>query len=266
MKVRTFPFKRTEPRIQSTMDDPLREIPLMYHFLPLADPINPDLPQIVDHFFMDNRMYLIEPYNEKATLKLHLLCLYQPLQLKEKMKIFRQLITTVNKLHTIEYAHRNLTFDNIYYSSGTYTLSIDGFNFACHSSDHKFHPTFYTINRAYAAPEMILFGYAAVGEYINGDARTADIWSLGVILLELVTGYRLWDVPHAIYDICYSSFVDQGITITQYICQFFNPNNQDLLPPEPILTLLEKMLQIDPDNRWTLSQVIDYVNQYYGHE
>jgi serine/threonine protein kinase len=255
MKVRIFHF---QPRLQSTMDSALREIPLMYHFMQLADPINPDLPQIVDHFLIGNRIHIVEPcdMNKRSFVNY---CNQLPVD--AKMILFRLLLRSLNKLHSVRYAHRNLTLDNIYYSVSTNTVSIDGFEFVCQTTEHKYHPRLHNINRAYAAPEMVLFDVRLLGQDINGDARSTDIWSLGLILFELLTCYRLWNFPNIAFDVYYFYFVSQGGSIRNYIQTYLPPT---LLPNEPHLVLLENMLQINPNDRWTIANVIDYVNQHFG--
>jgi serine/threonine protein kinase len=249
-------FNHFERNIQVNMDDPLREIALMYHFMDLVDSVNPDLPQIQDHFSIENRVYIVEPFEESRKPLIGYL-LDNQLSFESTMNIFKRLLLTVNKLHTVAYAHRNLNLENIYYSVETNTVAIDEFEFVCQVTEHKYHLRLMGINPIHAAPEIsqASIQYQHINDHIASDARAADIWSLGIILFELLTHRGPWQSA-TIHDIQY--FLIQSRSLREYI-ELCLP---DIILPNYLIKLLGNMLQIDPNNRWSIAQVIDFVNDH----
>uniref|UniRef100_A0A8C5R7R7 mitogen-activated protein kinase n=1 Tax=Leptobrachium leishanense TaxID=445787 RepID=A0A8C5R7R7_9ANUR len=114
--------------------------------------------------------------------------------------------------------------------------------------------TGYVVTRWYRAPEVIL-------NWMHYN-QTVDIWSVGCILAEMITGHVLfpggdcilWNMLYTHYEIQQSYFII-SITFTAF---FFH--STFLLE----IDLLEKMLELDPESRITATQCLahPYLEEY----
>ncbi|XP_030071515.1 testis-specific serine/threonine-protein kinase 3-like [Microcaecilia unicolor] len=101
----------------------------------------------------------------------------------EARRIFKQIVQAVTCCHGQGIAHRDLKCENILMTSKN-TPKLTDFGFATFINGNILSST-YCGSTAYAAPE-ILQGQPY-------DAFKADIWSLGVVLYLMVTGYMPFD-------------------------------------------------------------------------
>ncbi|XP_029473165.1 testis-specific serine/threonine-protein kinase 6-like [Rhinatrema bivittatum] len=101
----------------------------------------------------------------------------------EARRIFMQIVQAVTYCHAQGIAHRDLKCENILMTSEN-TPKLTDFGFATSIQGNSLSST-YCGSTAYAAPE-ILQGQPY-------DAFKADIWSLGVMLYLMVTGYMPFD-------------------------------------------------------------------------
>lgn len=92
--------------------------------------------------------------------------------------LFRDLVDGLVECHRLRFVHRDLKCENMLLSRN-FRLKISDFGFARRFTDTQKLET-YCGSYAYAAPEII------IGEPYLG--RTADIWSIGVILYAMVCG------------------------------------------------------------------------------
>uniref|UniRef100_A0A8C5F345 Mitogen-activated protein kinase kinase kinase 4 n=1 Tax=Gopherus evgoodei TaxID=1825980 RepID=A0A8C5F345_9SAUR len=92
---------------------------------------------------------------------------------------------------------------------------------------------------AYMAPEVIT---RAKGE---GHGRAADIWSLGCVVIEMVTGKRPWHEYEHNFQIMYKVGMGHKPPIPERV----SPEGKDFL---------SHCLESDPKMRWTASQLLDH--------
>lgn len=92
---------------------------------------------------------------------------------------------------------------------------------------------------AYMAPEVIT---RAKGE---GHGRAADIWSLGCVVIEMVTGKRPWHEYEHNFQIMYKVGMGHKPPIPDKV----SPEGKDFLC---------HCLESDPKMRWTASQLLDH--------
>ncbi|XP_038725648.1 LRR receptor-like serine/threonine-protein kinase FEI 2 isoform X2 [Tripterygium wilfordii] len=107
------------------------------------------------------------------------------------------------------------------------------------------------------------FGYLAP-EYLQSGRATekSDVYSFGVLLLELVTGKRPTD----------SSFVDRGLNVVGWMNTLLKENrlesvvdrrcnDVDLETVEVILEIAARCTDSNPDDRPTMNQVVQFLEQ-----
>ncbi len=111
-----------------------------------------------------------------------------------KLELFYQILTAISFMHQKGYAHRDLKPENIVFREPIsvneipqpvlidFALSTNGFG------DYSLMKKCYTTE--YAAPEILIGSIIEDDELI--DLKPSDIWSLGIILFEIITGNRLF--------------------------------------------------------------------------
>ncbi|XP_064420767.1 testis-specific serine/threonine-protein kinase 1-like [Latimeria chalumnae] len=154
---------------------------------------------------------------------------------KEAKQIFRQIVEGLKHCHEKGIAHRDLKCENVLLTSdGTPKLSDFGFATSINGRDSKC--STFCGSLAYVAPE-ILTG-------LPYGAFQADVWSLGVMLYLLVTGYMPFD--------------DSNLTRLREV------HKQPVsFPPEPAIShscqqLITQMLTSDPEERTNINQILEH--------
>ncbi|KAI0330275.1 kinase-like protein, partial [Cubamyces sp. BRFM 1775] len=100
--------------------------------------------------------------------------------------VFLQIIDGVEACHNAGVYHRDLKPENIFVSSDLSRVCIGDFGLA---TDNEQSTAFNTGSRYYMSPECVdmadkLYPYSTI---------RSDIWALGVILVNMVTGYLPWE-------------------------------------------------------------------------
>ncbi|MCW5951163.1 MAG: protein kinase [Propionibacteriaceae bacterium] len=193
---------------------------------------HPGIVPLLDVYFTPLHVYLIMPYYEGGDLYKYL-TIFQ-LNEERAAKLFLQLVTTINFLHSNNIIHRDIKLENIFLTSldkDNFNLVLGDFGF---STIYDKNQTSYTSlgTEWYAAPELIL------GQTYKG--YEIDIWSLGILLYTLCKsalpfldkdrGKRCYNIFKNVYDKSglSSSFID----------------------------LFEGMCEIDPAKRLTIDQIL----------
>jgi serine/threonine protein kinase len=100
----------------------------------------------------------------------------------EGLELFREVLEGVAALHRLGFAHRDLKPENIFLDGGHHAKVAD-LGFVADVADPiPFLTQCGTVG--YAAPELI--------RKIECDPRKSDIWSLGVVLFQALTGRTPW--------------------------------------------------------------------------
>ncbi|KAI8986912.1 kinase-like domain-containing protein [Trametes punicea] len=99
--------------------------------------------------------------------------------------IFLQIIDGVEACHNAGVYHRDLKPENILVNSDLTRVCVGDFGLSTNSTEST---SFNTGSRYYMSPECIDCG----DELYPYDTRRTDIWALGIILLNMVTGYVPW--------------------------------------------------------------------------
>uniref|UniRef100_A0A5F4WLY8 Mitogen-activated protein kinase kinase kinase 4 n=1 Tax=Callithrix jacchus TaxID=9483 RepID=A0A5F4WLY8_CALJA len=199
-------------------------------------------PNLVRYFGVElhrEEMYIFMEYCDEGTLEEvsrlglqeHVIRLYS-----------KQITIAINVLHDHGIVHRDIKGANIFLTSsgliklGDFGCSVKLKNNA-QTMPGEVNSTLGTA--AYMAPEVIT---RAKGE---GHGRAADIWSLGCVVIEMVTGKRPWHEYEHNFQIMYKV----GMGHKPPIPERLSPEGKDFL---------SHCLESDPKMRWTASQLLDH--------
>uniref|UniRef100_A0A671SF96 Mitogen-activated protein kinase kinase kinase 4 n=1 Tax=Sinocyclocheilus anshuiensis TaxID=1608454 RepID=A0A671SF96_9TELE len=199
-------------------------------------------PNLVRYFGVElhrEEMYIFMEYCDEGTLEEvsrlglqeHVIRLYS-----------KQITTAINVLHEHGIVHRDIKGANIFLTSsgliklGDFGCSVKLKNNA-QTMPGEVNSTLGTA--AYMAPEVIT---RAKGE---GHGRAADIWSLGCVLIEMVTGKRPWHEYEHNFQIMYKV----GMGHKPPIPEKLSTEGKDFLA---------HCLESEPKRRWTASALLDH--------
>ncbi|XP_072526477.1 mitogen-activated protein kinase kinase kinase 4 isoform X3 [Salminus brasiliensis] len=199
-------------------------------------------PNLVRYFGVElhrEEMYIFMEYCDEGTLEE-----VSRLGLQEHViRLYcKQITTAINVLHEHGIVHRDIKGANIFLTSsgliklGDFGCSVKLKNNA-HTMPGEVNSTLGTA--AYMAPEVIT---RAKGE---GHGRAADIWSLGCVLIEMVTGKRPWHEYEHNFQIMYKV----GMGHKPPIPEKLSTEGKDFL---------SHCLESEPKRRWTASALLDH--------
>ncbi|XP_028681025.1 STKc_p38 domain-containing protein [Erpetoichthys calabaricus] len=183
-----------------------------------------------------------------------------------------QILRGLKYIHSAGIIHRDLKPSNLAVSQNC-DLKILDFGLARHTESEM---TGYVVTRWYRAPEIIL-------NWMH-YTQTVDIWSVGCILAEMITGQVLFqgndyfDQLKQIMEITGSpqpSLIEkmQSKDAKRYLQALplkVKKNFRDLFPfmDKRVVDLLEKMLVLDPDHRITAKEGLShkYLEEFHDPE
>ena len=208
----------------------------------------------------ETKAYIIFELGTKGELLNYLTCTKENLDERFVKVIFIKIVKAVRYLHLIGLCHRDLKTDNIVLSGEEFIIKLLDFGFSSkimRTVDGKArHQTGKVGTAAYAAPEVI-YG-------ILYDGEKADIFSLGVILFNLRTGFRGFKIakcynPYKVKDptdLLYNYIRDKKQeTYWKILEQSLDLNVNDL--SEQFKKLYLKMVAFNPNERPTLGEIFN---------
>ena len=175
----------------------------------------------------DDQLYICMTYYEGESLSQKIK--KEPLSFDESMKIFSQISQGLMAAHEEKIIHRDIKPGNIIITEKGEAKIVD-FGLATLAGEKITESVSTKGTIAYMAPEIIR------GQV--GDHR-ADIWSLGVVLFETLTGHLPFkgDYPEPMM---YTIVNEEAETLSQYL--------KDI--PDSLQTILDKLLKKDPEERY----------------
>ena len=171
----------------------------------------------------------------------------------EALRYFREIVGAVEFLHTQRIAHRDLKLENVLISaSGTCKLADFGlaheyvgevdFGLTNECVDESERETLYDVcgSKSYVAPEVLLnLGY-------NG--YSADVWSLGICLFAMLTGFFPF-TEAAAQNAYYASAHKQAAAYGSLTLAVFGMYNTPCPLPPRAVELIDRLLRISPVQR-----------------
>lgn len=174
---------------------------------------------------------------------------YKYIQEKKRLKenegcrLFAQLVSGVQYMHSKGMAHRDLKLENLLLDRFE-NLIITDFGFV-----NEFHPGKHELMKTscgspcYAAPELVVSSRPY-------NAKKADLWSCGIILFAILAGYLPWDDDASNPD--GDDIAKLYMYITQTPLKF-----PDYIAPIP-RDLLRRILVSNPKHRLSMEQVYQH--------
>lgn len=144
---------------------------------------HPNIVALHDFFSDGSNFYLVLDYCQGGDLNDYLIKNNGPLREQQAANIFHQIVSAINYIHQNGVAHRDLKPQNILITLWP-NVKISDFGLCGFMEDKKMKT--FCGTPCYTAPECI--------NQIQYNGVYSDVWSLGVILYEMVTGMHPWDV------------------------------------------------------------------------
>ena len=236
-----YALKAIDKRLLANIEERtqfLREVEIMYKVH------HPNVVKLFGHFEDNTYCYLLMEYIEGGEL-----FSYIPENGKSKIStqqiasIIKDVISAIYFMHHMNppIMHRDIKPENILVTSSMQAkLSDFGWSNYIQPGDKR---NSICGTPIYLAPEMITR---------TGHDEKVDIWSIGVLLFELLTGDQAWagdNVETVKYNIC-------NLKISW-------PEDIDVLAAD----LISQILKIDPDERMSLSDILNhsFFTQYFSN-
>ena len=191
---------------------------------------HPNIAQLYETITSERHIYIIMEYVEGHDLFQYIYSLQRLSELKSS-QLFRQLISTLEYIHTLGIVHRDIKPENILLNKQKTILKLVDFGL---SNSYKHGDLLKTAcgSPCYAAPEMI-----SGKEY---DGLYSDLWSCGVVLYCMLVGKLPFD--------------DEDIKVLYYNIKSANY----FLPPflsNVSQDLIKRILTTNPKRRITLDEI-----------
>ena len=210
---------------QRTFDEILREVEIMKRL------DHPNIIKVLQTINTENVFYIIMEYASNGDLFQRLD--YGRMEEKEALERFRQILSAVNYCHNVQNViHRDLKPDNILLDCQN-NIKIADFGLSEEFTPGEKLNTFCVGTPEYMAPEVF--------QGHKFDGPKVDVWSLGVILYEMLTAVipftgSTW--PHIIARVLRGKYYEPDYLSND--CK----------------ELLSKMLVLDPNNRATMDVIV----------
>jgi len=158
-------------------------------------------------------------------------------------KVFLQLLDAVEYCHSLGIYHRDLKPENVLVSEGGYKLKLADFGLA---STERYTSDFGCGSTFYMSPECQQAAPRSAATY---DAVANDVWSLGVILINLTCGRNPWKRAHS-SDSTFRAFVQKPDFL------------RTILPiSEELDSILRLVFEMDPRKRITIAELKRRISQ-----
>jgi serine/threonine protein kinase len=158
----------------------------------------------------------------------------------EAFIIFQNLVNTIEEIHSCNIAHKDLKPENIFVDPDSYDVSVIDFGLSTVVEENKLEKKFCG-SPLYMAPEML--------NKEQYDPILTDIWSIGVILYEMLIGCNPWSAAENLDDLIE--------LVSKIDFPSFLSNNS--------VALLSGLLKVDPVTRDTLQKIKSKLNEIQGH-
>ncbi|KAL0489368.1 cyclin-dependent kinase-like protein [Acrasis kona] len=252
-------FKENESKDEALRKTTLREVKM----LRLLKQEN--IVMLIEAFRRKSKLHLVFEYVEKNMLEV---LIQQPKGLPpELVKIYMyQLVKAIAYCHANNVVHRDIKPENLLINTD-HRLKLCDFGFARPLSENDSPYTDYVATRWYRSPQLLL-GSTKYGVEV-------DVWALGTIMAELITGEPLFPGESEIDQLYIIQKMQGPLSRDQMELFYKNPRFQgyefpDMNKPETLskrfvgrvgragINLLKGMLELDPHKRLTCQQCLEH--------
>ncbi|CAI2183760.1 7685_t:CDS:2 [Funneliformis geosporum] len=227
---------------KESVDTPSRLTKIEREIGVLRGVMHPNIVKLYDVFETDRYIGIIMEYASGGELFDHILA-HRYLKERDACRLFAQLISGVNYLHQKNIVHRDLKLENLLLDRNR-NIIITDFGFA--NQFNGVHDDLMATScgsPCYAAPELVI----SEGLYVGS---AVDIWSCGVILYAMLSGYLPFDDDPQNPDgdninLLYKYIINTPLVFPDYV----SPDARDLL---------RKMLVPDPAKRCDMKIIMSH--------
>ncbi|KAI1799286.1 checkpoint kinase 2-like protein [Daldinia bambusicola] len=205
---------------------------------------HPNVLCLKDTFNEKNAVYLVLELAPKGEL-FNYIVMKQKLSEAETRKLFKQLFQGIKYLHDRNIVHRDVKPENILLVDDDLHVKLADFGLAKIIGEESFTTTLCG-TPSYVAPEIL-----AEGRH-RKYTKAVDIWSLGVVLYICLCGFPPFSDELYSRDFPYT------------LCQQIKSGRFDYPSPywdsvgDPALDLIDHMLVVEPEKRYTVDQCLDH--------
>ena len=153
----------------------------------------------------------------------------------ECAKMFFQLMSAVEYMHSHDVAHRDIKLENVLIEQKSGTVKLIDFGFSCLSKERL---KIFCGTPSYMSPEIV-----SKKEYYGGPS---DIWACGVLLFNLLVG----TFP-------FKSVTTEKDLFRKILRGIFNYGQRESLSNE-VKDLIKQMLAVDPSERPTATMILNH--------
>eukprot|EP00123_Amoebidium_parasiticum_P011882 comp20963_c0_seq1/m.28050 comp20963_c0_seq1/g.28050 ORF comp20963_c0_seq1/g.28050 comp20963_c0_seq1/m.28050 type:complete len:362 (-) comp20963_c0_seq1:354-1439(-) len=207
---------------------------------------HPNIVAALDFIKGHRHVYLVQELMTGGDLYEHIAAGKEMSELKA-IAIIRAVLSALAYLHAREIVHGDIKVENVMLNANG-EVKITDFGFAC-TTYAKHETTMGT--KEYMSPEMLQYGRG------NIDLKAADIWAAGILLFTLLSVKGVvYQFPWARADVSDTSF------------KAYRDGSRIIRPPWrrfPAATqlLLENMLCLDPERRWSAAECFYFLEKNY---
>ncbi|KAI1083242.1 checkpoint kinase 2-like protein [Whalleya microplaca] len=226
------------------VDDPAKTEGLQQEIAVLMSVSHPNVLCLKDTFNEKNAVYMVLELAPEGELFNHIV-MKQKLTEDETRKLFIQLFQGMKYLHDRNIVHRDIKPENILLVDKEAHVKLADFGLAKIIGEESFTTTLCG-TPSYVAPEIL-----AEGRH-RKYTKAVDVWSLGVVLYICLCGFPPFS------DELYSR--DFPYTLPQQIKsgRFDYPSPYWDSVGDPALDLIDKMLVVEPEKRFTIDQCLSH--------
>ena len=188
---------------------------------------------LLDEFEENGYMHLVFPYCRRGDLfaKLDREGALPPTQ---SHKYFVEIVTAVAHLHRLGYAHMDISLENVLLNTKDSCQLCDFGLVAplCRKKTESVGKLFYMAPEVYAGTPY--------------EPEPADMWSLGIVLFIMCTGFPLGETPSS-DDSRFAYFARHGLRALL--------DAWEVMIPAPLLEIVDALLCIEPEMRLTMKEL-----------
>ncbi len=196
-----------------------------------------------------NYFYIILDYCENQTLFNYIYFYRKGFGESFGKYIFNIILDTVNDIHNLGFAHRDLKTENILLDKN-FNIKISDFGFSASLEDKEGNKKKLTTilgTLQFLAPEMI--------EKKNYDGKKADIYALGILLLAIVSGKYIFYCAKKT-DENYSLIYKKNY---KEFCSKFEKLFKDFNYSKEFIDLFINMIKYNPNERFNYNEIKNHV-------
>jgi len=180
--------------------------------------------------------YIYMEYVPFPTLSEYLESFSYGLKENHALEIFQNIVKSIEKIHACKVAHKDLKPENIFVDPDSYDVSVIDFGLSSLVVDETTKDRTFCGSPLYMAPEML--------NKESYDPILADIWSIGVILYEMLIGCNPWSAAENLED----------------LIEIVNKIDFPAFLSKQSVHLLSGMLKVDPVTRDNIQKIRSKLN------